>query len=119
MAQAESDASKTASKSAKPSPRSGVRLPLGAHPGNTGGKKGRSGRRPEAFKNFLAKLRRDPRLHASLEQAIANPESRGFSSALKLLTEYDDDKPVEKKELSGKLEVLVRVAREGRRVTAS
>jgi hypothetical protein len=34
-------------KTAKPSPRSGVRLPLGAHPGNTGGKKGRSGRRPQ------------------------------------------------------------------------
>jgi len=29
----------------RPSPRSGVRLPLGAHPLNTGGKKGRSGRR--------------------------------------------------------------------------
>ena len=37
---------RTASKTAKPSPRSGVALPLGAHPGNTGGKKGRSGRKP-------------------------------------------------------------------------
>jgi hypothetical protein len=28
------------------SPKGGARLPLGAHPGNTGGKKGRSGRKP-------------------------------------------------------------------------
>jgi len=37
---------KTATKTAKPSPRNGNVLPLGNHPGNTGGKKGRSGRKP-------------------------------------------------------------------------
>lgn len=54
---------KSAKKSAKsvrlapPSPRSGVRLPVGAHPGNTGGKKGRSGRLPDEFREKLAKIR--------------------------------------------------------------
>ncbi len=33
---------------AKPSPRNGNRLPIGAHRANTGGKKGRSGRIPNA-----------------------------------------------------------------------
>lgn len=33
----------------KPSPRSGVSLPAGNHPQNTGGKKGRSGRKSKAF----------------------------------------------------------------------
>ncbi len=33
---------------AKPSPRNGNRLPVGAHRANTGGKKGRSGRIPNA-----------------------------------------------------------------------
>lgn len=40
---------KTAKKTAKPSPRSGVALPVGNHPGNTGGKKGRSGRKSKQF----------------------------------------------------------------------
>ena len=45
----------TTNRSTKPqqktavSPLSGGRIPLGAHPGNTGGKKGRSGRKPVAF----------------------------------------------------------------------
>lgn len=39
---------KTADKTAV-SPLNGARLPLGAHAGNTGGKPGRSGRKPNAF----------------------------------------------------------------------
>ena len=35
---------------AKPSPRNGNRLPIGAHRANTGGKKGRSGRIPNAIR---------------------------------------------------------------------
>lgn len=44
-------------KLAPPSPRNGYRLPLGAHPKNTGGKKGRSGRKPDAFKRALEEVR--------------------------------------------------------------
>jgi hypothetical protein len=39
---------KTAIRTAK-SGRNGQEIPLGAHPKNTGGKKGRSGRKPKAF----------------------------------------------------------------------
>lgn len=39
---------KTAAKTAR-SPLTGATIPLGAHPQNTGGKKGRSGRRPFAI----------------------------------------------------------------------
>lgn len=92
---------KTATKTAKPSPRNGNVLPLGAHPGNTGGKKGRSGRKPEAFTKFLAKLRENPRLHEALEQAVSDPDSRGFASALKVLTDYDPEKPGQRVEHSG------------------
>ena len=38
------------------SPKSGATIPTGAHPGNTGGKKGRSGRRPYAFALFAHSL---------------------------------------------------------------
>lgn len=37
------------------SPLSGAHIPLGAHPGNTGGKKGRSGRRPSAVRQACLK----------------------------------------------------------------
>lgn len=89
-------------------------LLVGGQPGNKGG-----GRPPEAFKAMLARLRESPELALSLEQAIQDHTGRGFASALKVLTDYDTDKPAEKKELSGKLEVRVKITREGRRVTAS
>lgn len=44
-------------KFAPPSPRTGYRLPVGAHPGNTGGKKGRSGRKPDEFRRALEEVR--------------------------------------------------------------
>lgn len=91
---------KTATKTAKPSPRSGVALPVGAHPGNTGGKKGRSGRNPDVFKQFLARLKGDKKFHAALKSAATDPESRGFSSALKVITDYDESKPAARSDVT-------------------
>ncbi len=90
---------KTAIKSAKPSPRSGVALPLGAHPGNTGGKPGRSGRPPDAFKAFLAKLRANPKALAAVQRAALDETGRNFATAWKLASEYDETRP------TGKLDV--------------
>lgn len=89
------------------------------NPGNSGGKPGRSGRLPSPFKAFLAKLRADPGFHAAIETAAKDPSSRGYSAALKLVSEYDEDKPAEKQQIVGPIEVSVRIVREGRRVTAS
>lgn len=122
MATRKSGSQKTALKTgdlAPPSPSGGARLPLGAHPGNTGGKKGRSGRKPEAFGKLLARLRNSPELAHSLEAAIKDHESRAFASALKVLTDYDDEKPAEKRQIVGPVEVVVKFAREGKRSTAS
>lgn len=113
------EAAKTAIKTAPPSPRSGHRLPVGNHPGNTGGKKGRSGRKPEAFTRLLARLRQSPELAQSLENAIKDHECRAFPSALKVLTDYDTEKPAEKRQIVGPVEVRVKIVREGRKVTAS
>jgi hypothetical protein len=88
-------------------------LCAGGVPGNPGG-----GRPPSAFKDFLAELRANPEALAALKKAASDPEMKSFGSAWKIVTDYDPDKPAEKKELSGKVEVTVRVAREGRRVTA-
>lgn len=64
-------------------------------------------------------MRADPTLQAALERTLKDPESKGFSSALKVLTEYDTDKPAEKHAIVGPVEVRVKIEREGRRVTAS
>lgn len=82
----------------------------GGNPGNTGGKKGRSGRKPGPFKDLVARLRQSPELAQSLENAIKDHECRAFPAALKLLTDYDEEKPVEKRQLSG--ELVVRVVRD-------
>jgi hypothetical protein len=68
-------AGKPRSKTAlAPAPRhGGARLPLGAHPGNTGGKPGRSGRKPDEFKELLAGIRDEaglPLLEEILSGAI-------------------------------------------------
>lgn len=89
------------------------------NPGNSGGKKGRSGRPPKAFKDFLGELRKDPKSQAAFRKAARDPEARGFSAAWKIATDYDDAKPAEKHAIVGPIEVRVRIAREGKRTTAS
>lgn len=100
MAETPRKTANKAAKTGKPSGRNGNVLPVGNHPGNTGGKKGRSGRKPDAFSNMLAKLRQSPALAKSLKKAIADPESRAFPSALKVLTDYDTERPTKKLMLS-------------------
>ena len=91
----------------------GGALLAGGIPGNKGG------RPPGKFKDFLAELRASPEFQAALKQAASDPNSRGFGNAVKLLAEYDDDKPAEKRQIVGPIEVRVKIAREGRRTTAS
>ena len=97
----------------KPQPHGGALL-AGGIPGNKGG-----GRPPNAFKDFLADLRRDPQALAALRAAACDPSLRSFGAAWKLAADYDDDKPAEKRQIVGPVEVRVRIEREGRRVTAS
>lgn len=97
----------------KPQPRGGALL-AGGIPGNKGG-----GRPPNAFKDFLADLRKDPEALAALRAAACDPSLRSFGAAWKLAADYDDEKPAEKRQIVGPVEVNVRIVREGRRVTAS
>jgi hypothetical protein len=84
---------KTAKKTAKASPVNGVRLPVGAHPGNTGGKKGRSGRPPMEFRKFLADLRRDPAVQRQIELTLRDRNAKHYAAALRVLVEYDEQLP--------------------------
>lgn len=87
-----------------------------------GPKKGapNAGRPPNAFKDFLREMiRDDPTSRQALVDAAQNPAGGAtFTSAWKIATDYDDAKPAEKAQITGKLTVEVVIKREGRRVTA-
>lgn len=104
------DSGKTARKTAR-SPRNGAEIPLGAHPGNTGGKKGRSGRKPSTFAGFIRTLHANEDVRDALERAASDESSRGFGVVAKLMAEYDPERPAPpKQEIAG--ELIVRVVRD-------
>jgi len=76
---------KTALKTAPAPPQGGARLPLGAHPGNTGGKKGRSGRPPKAYKLFARALYDDPVVRQAIAEIMKNSNHKHFASVFKTL----------------------------------
>lgn len=73
------------------SPLNGAAIPLGAHPGNTGGKKGRSGRKPQKFKDFCNDLANDP----EFLEGIRRDALAGDKDARKLVVEYAMGKPTQ------------------------
>lgn len=77
-----------------------------------------AGRPTKSFKHFLANCRKSATTQAAVSKALSDPDSRGFSAALRLVSDYDEDKPAEKRELSGKVEVSVKFTRESKRRTA-
>ena len=93
--------------------KNGGRLRNG-NPGNKGG-----GRKPQKFATFLKTLRDDGEVHDAIERAARDETSRGFQPVLRVMSDYDDEKPAEKHAIVGPIEVRVRIEREGRRVTAS
>ncbi len=112
-------AKKTATKTATPSPRSGKALPVGAHPGNTGGKKGRSGRRPDEFKEFMRRLVSRKDVCASLAKVLKNPAHPHFAQAFKMAAEFAYGKatqPVDMRNLT--LEEALRKRHERRLASA-
>ena len=115
----DAEETKTGKKRTMRSPRSGAEVPTGAHPKNTGGKKGRSGRPPGTWAEFMRQLRADPKVQAAVKEAATDHTSPGFRSAVKLLADYDDAKPAEKRQIVGPVDVRVTIEREGRRTTAS
>ncbi len=79
------------------SPRSGASVVVGGIAGNKGGAKGKSGRHPQAWGEFIAELRnKDDRFRSAIRQAAYDPESRAFGHVLKLVRDYDPDAPERK-----------------------
>ncbi len=81
---------------------------FGAKDGNptNRGKPG-PGRPTKSFSHFLKNLRNSAAAQEAVKAALSDPESRGFSAALRTVTDYDEEKPAEKKQLSGDVKVSV------------
>ena len=103
---------KTAKKTAKPSPRSGVALPIGNHPDNTGGKPGRSGRPPDSFKALCRELVTRNETLAAVRKILRDPNHPAFVGALKWATEHGYGRPLQRVEADGKVNLTIRLVRE-------
>jgi hypothetical protein len=103
---------KTARKTAKPSPVNGVQLPVGAHLGNTGGKPGRSGRPPDAFKAICRELVTRNETLAAVRKILRDPNHPAFVGALKWATEHGYGRPLQRVEADGKVTLTIRLVRE-------
>ena len=103
---------KTAKKTATPSPRSGVALPLGNHPGNTGGKPGRSGRPPDEFKALCRELVTRKETLAAVRKILRDPDHPAFVGALRWATEHGYGRPLQRVEADSKVNLTVRLVRE-------
>ena len=98
-------------------PRRTTETSYGGKRGNLRGpgpKKGarNAGRPTKSFRLFLASIRDSPAAQEALRQAASDPNSRNFGPAWRVLTDYDDDKPAKKSEVSGPLAGPVKVAYE-------
>jgi len=94
---------KTATKTARPSPINGQRLPVGAHPGNTGGKKGRSGRKPDEFKAMMRALVSHDGAAKALQEIVNDPTHPQFVQAFRMAAEFGYGKAQQHIEHSGEL----------------
>ncbi len=103
-------------------PRHATATSFGGKQGNTpkgnNPKRPGPGRRPKSLCLHLIDLRRSAAAQKALMEAATDSESRNFGTAWKVLTDYDDEKPAEKRELSGAVTVSVRFVRESSKRTA-
>ena len=95
---------KTAKKTAKRkrciSPRSGQELPAG-NPGNSGGKKGRSGRKPDEFKALMRELASNEDTLKSIRSILKDADHSAFVAAWRQAAAYGYGQPAQKVEHSG------------------
>lgn len=97
---------KTAGKTATPrtarSPRNGAEIPLGNHPGNTGGKPGRSGRRPTAIAVAAREIcERYELLDVAARIATTAEKESDRLAAIRFLHEYGYGRPTQLVEHTG------------------
>ncbi len=84
------------------------------NPRGKGPKKGapNAGRRPKSLVLHLKGLRGSAKVQKALAKAASDPESKGFATAWRVLSEYDDEKPAEKHTIVGPVVVSVKFSNE-------
>ena len=83
------------------SPKSGAEVPTGAHPKNTGGKPGRSGRPPQILIDFCRNLVADEAVQAQVSTILRNGDHPHFVALWKAVADRAYGKPTASVELSG------------------
>lgn len=83
------------------SPRSGAACPTGAHRQNTGGKKGRSGRKPEWLRDWCDDLLADPTSREQVEAILHDAKHPAFATMWTRVAERAHGKPREHVEHTG------------------
>lgn len=100
MAPAKKTGKKTGTRTMR-SPRSGAEIPTGAHPGNTGGKKGRSGRPSSQHREWCRKLIHSPAAEKALRTVLGDDGHKHFAALWKTLAERGYGKAHETIEVTG------------------
>lgn len=93
MPMAEPDSAETPQETPLRTPVTGKGKLRVGNPGNKGG-----GRPPRAFKDAIRAIREKPEVHDAIELAASDPSSKGFNAALRVITDYDEDRPGQKVE---------------------
>jgi hypothetical protein len=75
------------------SSKGGASITPGNHPRNSGGKAGRSGRKPLPVRLFCAEVLADERVRAGIRATARNPEAPGYAAIVKLLVAYAEGLP--------------------------
>ncbi len=75
----------------------------GGNPGNSGGKKGRSGRKPHAWKEFCGDVLAHEDTRDGIEVAARTPRLAGYVPLLKLLVSYSEGLPTQTVEIEGRV----------------
>ena len=71
------------------------------NPGNSGGKKGRSGRKPHAWKEFCAKTLEDKGTREAIEGALKDSHTPGYPALLKTIAGYAEGLPEQTVNIKG------------------
>lgn len=90
----EKTGTKTAAKTMT-SPLSGSTIPTGAHPKNTGGKKGRSGRKPDWLKKWCDNLLANPKCKKQVKEILEDKAHPAFKSMWAAVADRAHGKPAQ------------------------
>ncbi len=106
MADSDRGERKTAIKTPElqaPSPLTGKQLPAGAHAGNSGGKPGRSGRKPAEYHQFLRDALSSDKAKQQIEEVLEDKNHPAFASLVGKIIPHAHGQATQKIEIGGKL----------------